>query len=91
MVDLEDWTETLPGGEFVAGMRDGTHYSWRAAEPLGEWLAPQVLAAAGDPAGLTYPLPAALVAVVLTCAARTAGNGHRRPSAPAGRWFWRRW
>ncbi len=47
VVDLEAWTETLPGGEFAADMRDGTHYSWRAAEPLGEWLAPQVLAAAG--------------------------------------------
>jgi peptidoglycan/LPS O-acetylase OafA/YrhL len=46
VVDLEGWTEALPGGEFDESLRgDGVHYSWGAAEPLGAWLAPQVLAA----------------------------------------------
>ena len=50
VLDLEAWTRTtMPGGEFDPDMRDGTHYSWAAAEPLGEWLVPElrrVLAAA---------------------------------------------
>ncbi len=49
-VELGEWTRDLPGGEFDPEMRDGVHYSGRAAERLAGWLAPEVIAAS-SPAG----------------------------------------
>jgi peptidoglycan/LPS O-acetylase OafA/YrhL len=43
IVDLAAWTRTLPGGEFAPDLRDGVHYSWGAAEQLGDWLVPEIL------------------------------------------------
>ncbi len=43
LVDLGAWTGTLPGGEFAPDMRDGVHYLWGAADPLGEWLVPRLV------------------------------------------------
>jgi peptidoglycan/LPS O-acetylase OafA/YrhL len=45
MLDLAAWTRTLPGGEFDPDLRDGVHYSWGAAERLGDWLVPEILGA----------------------------------------------
>ncbi|MBN2622880.1 MAG: acyltransferase family protein [Acidimicrobiales bacterium] len=45
-IELDRWTEELPGGEFGDRMRDGVHYSWAAAPLVADWLVPQVIASA---------------------------------------------